>query len=226
MCGRYILYEAGDISERFAAELPIPEIRSNWNVAPGQIMPVITQRGSERKAELMKWGLIPSWAKDEKIGYKMINARSESIFDKPAWRGSVKHRRCLIPARGFYEWKRQQNSKTKQPFMIRPASKSLFAFAGIYSSWKSPDNITQLLSYSIVTTAPNQEMETIHDRMPVILDESSEGIWLDPTLEDKDILAELLHPYPDNSLEIYQVSTDVNTIKNNDGKLIEPINSQ
>jgi putative SOS response-associated peptidase YedK len=220
MCGRYGLYDVNEFSGRFNTVPPEPDVlRPNWNAAPGQFMPVVTagtESGGERQIELMKWGLVPFWAKDAGIGYKMI---------KPAWREPIRHHRCLIPANGFYEWRHEAGKKTKQPYFIHPADQPLFAFAGIYSIWKTPDGET-MPTYSIMTTSPNAEMTAIHDRMPVILHPETEGFWLDPAVDDRGLLAELLQPYPDHKLELYEVSPDVNFVRNNDGRLIEPINSQ
>jgi putative SOS response-associated peptidase YedK len=192
------------------------------------MMPVIIQKDDKRVVESMKWGLIPHWAKDDKIGYKLINARSEGAFDKPTWRGPVKHHRCLVPAHGFYEWKVIEGSKTKQPYFIRPQDQELFAFAGVYDTWRDPGG-NEIRSYSIMTTEPNAEMTGIHNRMPVILHPDDEGLWLDPSLEERDVLEALLQPYEDGKLEMYEVSRDVNVVRNGEqygDKLIYPINSQ
>jgi putative SOS response-associated peptidase YedK len=231
MCGRYGLYDIQEFGARFelgAGAASAKKITPNWNAAPGQMMPVVIGIGGARQLATMKWGLVPFWAKDDRIGYKMINARAESIFDKPAWREQIKHHRCLVPANAFYEWKRQAGQKTKQPYMIYPADSKLFAFAGLFSTWRDPSDpdAETLQTYSIITTSPNREMQSIHDRMPVILDKDSEGIWLDDSLDEKEVLAELLRPLPDGSLQMHEVSTDVNLVKNNDGYLIEPINSK
>jgi len=228
MCGRYTLYKTSEIAERFATRPPAFKLHDSYNVAPGQMLPVVIQSELGRTVEVMKWGLVPFWAKDPKIGYKMINARAEGIFDKPSWRGPIKYRRCLVPATGFYEWKRQAGEKAGQPFFIHPldlGDQELFAFAGIYDTWHGTLG-NELWSYSIITTAPNAEMSKIHDRMPVILHPDDWDTWLSPSLDDRGVLETLLRPYEDGKLEMYEVSSDVNAVKNNDNYLVYPINSQ
>lgn len=215
MCGRYTLYTTDELEDRYRVEVS-DAIRANYNVAPSQTMPVITQDG----LEMMRWGLIPPWAKDEKIGYKMINARSETIFEKATWKKPVLNRRCLIPANGFYEW--QKRPEGKQPFYIHLPDNELFSFAGLWETWKHDGK--EWHTYSIITTRPNNEMESIHDRMPVILHKDDEAQWLAADTEE-DIKA-LLEPYTNGVLETYEVSTNVNTVKVNDKTLIGPINSQ
>jgi putative SOS response-associated peptidase YedK len=241
MCGRYTLYETGKLADRFKTSQPVFELHDSYNVAPGQTMSIVMPApldspahtdGKDRMLEPMKWGLIPFWAKEAKIGYKLINARSEGAFDKPAWRGPIKRKRCLVPCHGFYEWKRSNSTNTKQPYFIRPRDQELFAFAGLYDTWKDPDG-NEVWSYTIMTTAPNAEMAGIHNRMPVILHPDDESLWLDPGLgedkEERGVLEALLRPYADGQLEMYEVSSDVNVVRNGDklgDKLIYPINSQ
>jgi putative SOS response-associated peptidase YedK len=225
MCGRYSLYDLEELGDRFDMGGRIPDIEPNFNAAPGQFMPIITAESGTRELRLMKWGFVPHWAKNISMGYKMINTRAESVFDKPAWRGAILHHRCLVPARGFYEWKRVAGKTTKQPYYIHPEDQDIFAFAGIWSLWNAPDG-SELDSFSIMTTTPNRELSKLHDRMPVILNKETESIWLDKTLEDKDIIAELLKPYPDGHLEMFPVSQDVNITRNNDNYLVFPLNSQ
>lgn len=166
----------------------------------------------------MKWGLVPSWAKDEKIGYKMINARSEGIETKPSFRAAFKRHRCLVPTTGFYEWKKV-DAKMKQPYFIRLKSGEPFAFAGLWEVW-GPDNLE---TFTIITTENNELIEPIHTRMPVILHEKDEAVWLDPELHDADKLKELLKPYPSEEMEMYEVSTFVNSPKNESPDCIKPI---
>lgn len=222
MCGRYTLYESGKLAGRFRTADPAFKLEDSYNIAPGQYMPVIMQSELGRTVELMKWGLVPSWAKDTKIGYKMINARAESIFDKPAWRGPIKHHRCLVPAHGFYEW-HHLDVKTKQPYFIHPTDQELFAFASVYDIWHDRTTGSELRTFSIVTTEANADMTDIHDRMPVILSPEQESAWLDPANQTHETIEPLLHPYPDGHIAMHPVSTDVNTPKNNDRNLIYPI---
>jgi putative SOS response-associated peptidase YedK len=192
-------------------------------------MPVVTEDESGRKAEIMKWGLIPVWAKDPNIGYKMINARAESIFEKPAWRNVIKRKRCLIPADGFYEWNKiigDNKKPQKVPYYIHPKDEDLFAFAGVWETWKDVEGI-EWHTYSIITTEANKDMRWLHDRMPVILHQEDESSWLAPSHnDDRGAIEALLRPYEDGGLDMFEVSSDVNVTKNDDAKLIYPINSQ
>jgi putative SOS response-associated peptidase YedK len=226
MCGRYTLYKTSELEKRFKTRPPAFTLHDSYNVAPGQMLPVIIQSEHGRTIEPMKWGLVPMWAKDINIGYKMINAREDGIFDKPAWRGPIRHHRCLVPATGFYEWKHLDGKKTKQPYFIKPKDQELFAFAGIFDVWHDKVTGSELWSYSIITTEPNKEMTAIHDRMPVILHPDDWDVWLSPSLDDRGAIEALLRPYGDGTLEMYEVSSDVNIVKNNDNKLIYPLNSQ
>lgn len=214
MCGRYTIYDVNEIGDRFKVEVN-EKIRPNYNVAPTHVMPVITQSG----LKMMKWGLIPSWAKDKRLGYALFNARSETVFDKPIWKGIIKRNRCLIPANGFYEWRK--TSEVKEPNYIHLPDSELFAFAGVWDTWINGD--TEWNTYSILTTEPNKEMMRIHDRMPVILNKEDEDTWLHEDTEE--IITSLLKPLPDYILQMHPVSKDVNTVKVNSKTLILPINS-
>lgn len=214
MCGRYALYDTDILDNRFKVEIG-EQIKPNYNAAPTQTMPVITDSG----LELMRWGLIPKWAKDEKIGYKLINARAESVFEKPIWKSVITRNRCLIPANGFYEWQKREDGK--QPFFIHPRDEKVFCFAGIWETWQHDG--AEWHTYSILTTEPNREMRSVHNRMPVILHRQNEAQWLEAdTRED---IEPLLVPYEDNGLEMYEVSKEVNTVTTNNSLLIGPRNS-
>lgn len=220
MCGRYTLYATKDFPGRFnLAQKPLIHVDENYNVAPGQYMPIITRGENGNKVSMMKWGLIPHWAKDIKIGYKLINTVSETAFEKPMWRSSILHYRCLVPARGFYEWKVLGDGKTKQPYFIHPKDIDLFTFAGLWSTWLDVEK-REIRSFSIMTTSPNKEMAGIHNRMPVILKPDDEDRWLEPSHSDRGSIEPLLHPYEDNGLELYRVSPDVNSPRNNDKYLV------
>ncbi|MDB5181060.1 MAG: hypothetical protein JWO54_823 [Candidatus Saccharibacteria bacterium] len=215
MCGRYALFNIDEIVDDY----PLPEdfdFIPNYNIAPTQTMPVITEDGMK----LMRWGLIPSWSKDEKIGYRLINARSESVFDKPIWKAVITRKKCLIPANGFYEWKKEEDGK--QPYFIHPKDQSIFMFAGVWETWKHEGK--EWHTYSILTTEPNKEMSYIHDRMPVILQKDDWSQWLGADVEDD--IVPLLQSYSDNGLETVQVSKDVNVVKTNNNTLVLPINSK
>ena len=215
MCGRYALYDTDDLADRYRVNIR-EDIQPNYNAAPTQTMPVITQNG----LMLMRWGLIPRWAKDEKIGYKLFNARSESIFEKPIWKSIVRQKRCLVPANGFYEWQKRDDGK--QPFFIHPKNEAVFSFAGLWETWDHEGK--EWNTYSILTTEPNKEMSAIHNRMPVILDPADEDQWL--AADTQPDIEALLNPYEDNGLVAYEVSKDVNVVTANDASLIGPINSK
>ena len=227
MCGRYTLHKKVDeLAERYNLANVPSDLKSNYNVAPGQLMPVITEDESgKRSLEIMKWGLVPFWAKDPKIGYKLINVRDETIFDKPMWRSVILKKRCLIPADGFYEWKAPATAKEhKQPFYIHPKQIELFSFAGVWETWKDVEGL-EMRTYSIITSEPNKEMAQIHNRMPVILHQEDESSWLEPTHVTRDDIEPLLRPYEDNGLDIYKVSSDVNSTRNNEKELIYPLSA-
>jgi len=166
----------------------------------------------------LKWGLVPPWAKDVTIGNKMINARAETISEKPSFRNAFKKKRCIVIADSFYEWKRHED-KTKTPMRIKLKTDELFAMAGIWEGWKSPDGKT-LYTCSVITTGPNELMKDIHDRMPVILKRDNEKTWLDPAIADTTRLEPLLVPFDENEMETYEVSSLVNSPKNNSIELI------
>lgn len=227
MCGRYTLHQKPASLKDYYHLKQIPaDLRANFNVAPGQMMPVITAKDNLPKLEVMKWGLVPFWAKDPKIGYKLINARDDTIFSKPVWRSIILKQRCLIPADGFYEWKPQvvANKERKQPFYIKPKRSNLFSFAGVWDAWKDTEGL-EWKTYSIITTSPNKEMKHIHNRMPVILRQEDQASWLEPSLQSRANIEPLIKPYEDNQLEIYKVSRDINTARNNNAKLIYPIDA-
>ena len=168
----------------------------------------------------MRWGLIPFWAKDASIGYKMINARAETVASKPAFREALKKRRCLIPGDGFYEW--AKNGKTKTPFCFTRADESIFAFAGIWEQWKNPEG-NMVETCSIITTTPNALCADVHDRMPVILPDETYDLWLDPGYQKTDTICDLLKPCNPDLMRRYEVSSRVNLVKNDDAACAEPV---
>lgn len=174
-----------------------------------------------KKLTVFRWGLIPSWAKDTSIGNKMINARSETLLEKPSFKAAFKKRRCLILADGFYEWKK--TGQEKLPMYIYLKNEKPFAFAGIWETWQSPDGST-MHSCAIITTAPNELMIPIHDRMPAILSKAHIDMWLDTSRVDEKILLNLLNPYPSEEMSVYQVSKIVNSPQNDIPACIDPIN--
>lgn len=226
MCGRYALFQVEQLRDRFQIANSLPDgVRPRYNIGPSQLEPVIVDRNGASEVLAMKWGFIPRWAKDSSsiFRYKTFNARSEGIFEKPIWKKAIRVSRCLVPANGFYEWKNVEDGK--QPFFISPSDSQLFSFAGVYGKWQDQTGF-EWGTYAIITTQPNQDMSPIHDRMPVILHAEDEATWLDPTMDDPDLLAGLMQPYPDNMLTISEVSRDVNTIKTDDARLITPLHAK
>jgi putative SOS response-associated peptidase YedK len=217
MCGRFSFSEFDGIGERFLIEPPT--LKPNYNVAPSQDVPVIIYDGSNRLA-MFRWGLIPFWAKDPSIGNKMINARAETVDEKPSFKHSLQRKRCLVLADGFYEWKKE--GSTKRPHRISLKNKDLFGFAGLWDTWKSPAGDI-INSCSIITTSPNELMAVIHNRMPVILPREVEQLWLDQGITDSHFLKSLLKPYPADLMIAYEVSTLVNSPKNNGPECLAPV---
>lgn len=219
MCGRYALAFIQGFRTRFEVIDLQARLEPRYNIAPTEDAPVIVRDGSNR-AVMMRWGLVPFWAKDMKIGNRLINARAETIVTKPAFRAALKRRRCLIPATGFYEWKK--GGRTKVPHYLHMKDDSMFAFAGLYENWKSADGeIVQ--SFTIVTCKPNAVAKEIHDRMPVILRREQESIWISEGPLGDEKLAEILVPFPPEEMESHRVSTGVNNPRNDDEGLISPV---
>ena len=217
MCGRYTLSTpAGRLAEEFQLDSTV-EISPSYNVAPTQQVAAVLEDEGGRRLEMLRWGLVPSWADDPDIGARMINARSETAPEKPSFRRAFRGRRCLIPADGFYEWKRENGGK--QPYYFRMQDGRPFAFAGLWESWDKGGG--ELRTCTILTTRPNSVLNGIHDRMPVILPHDAYDAWLDPDA-DREELGELMIPYPGADLETYPVSRFVNSPRNNDERCIEP----
>ena len=216
MCGRYRLSRRKQlVEEYFDVSSDIDDWNPRFNVAPTQPVPIVRQHPKEprRDLSLMRWGLIPSWAKDTSCAARMINARSETAHTLPTFRDAMKLRRCLVPADGFYEW--QRRGSAKQPFCFEVGEGELFAFAGLWERWR--DSTGQWMkSCSILTTAPNAVTAAVHDRMPVILDPSDYDLWLDPVMTDVQVVSELLKPYDARLMRSYPVSTRVNRVENDD----------
>lgn len=222
MCGRYSLTaDFQVIEDRFGeATFDITKYEESYNIAPSQMVLSVVNDGSKNRLGFLKWGLIPPWAKESKIGFKMINARSETVHEKPSFREAFKRKRCLVIADSFYEWKRTDDRKI--PMRIKMKNDELFAMAGLWESWKSPEGDT-VHSCTILTTTPNELMSNIHDRMPVILKHSDEQKWLNPELNTLADLKKFLIPLEDGHLEAYEVSDKVNSPKNNSSELIEKV---
>ncbi len=211
MCGRFsISKEKDEIEDRFEIHIDPAMFTKNYNAAPSQILPIITNDEPEQ-ASFHKWGLIPHWSKDERIGNKLINARCETIAEKPSFRDAAEKRRCLVISDGFYEW--QRSGSEKQPYRITLSDESLFTFAGLWELWNSPDE-REVRTFTIITTEPNELMKPIHNRMPVMLTPEMEKVWIsDEPLEE---VLHLLKPYDETEMNAYPVSKRVNSPKNND----------
>jgi len=222
MCGRFVREcSIPDIAGEFGVEEPPFDQPPSYNVAPGQSIPVIIRNG-KKKLVSCKWGFIPSWAKDPKTGYRMINARAETVAEKPAFRSAYKNARALVPASGFYEWKKEGSKKA--PFYIRLKSRNHFAFAGLYSIWTSPGG-EQVCTCTILTTDANQLLVPVHDRMPVIIRKGDEDRWLAPP-DTKNDLQSLLTPYESEDMECYSVSQLVNSPANNSPECIKRVTAE
>ncbi len=222
MCGRFTLTSDLDrLTEHFAFRATNLSYTPRYNIAPSQ--PVLTLiDAQERRTGFLRWGLVPSWAKDPSIGDRMINARAETVAEKPSFRRALQKRRCLVLANGFYEWRKEGKKKT--PLFIALKSQEPFGFAGLWETWKSSTGEV-MHSCTIITTTPNALMESIHNRMPVILPRAAEEAWLDRTVEDPQSLLRLLAPYPAEEMVAYPVSQLVNSPRNDTPACIEPVDS-
>ncbi|TFG71306.1 MAG: SOS response-associated peptidase [Anaerolineales bacterium] len=218
MCGRFSLWlELTDLIKAFP-DFVFPEsVAPRYNIAPTQSVAVVTNN-PDKNVEFFRWGLVPSWAKDPAIGSRMINARSETVTEKPSFRAAFRRRRCLILADGFYEWQKDAESRSKTPMYIRLATGKPFAFAGLWEFWQ-PDT-TPLLTCTILTTVPNSLMAPIHDRMPVILPEEKYDFWLTADEEEKRALKDCLQPFSAKDMIAYPVSTYVNNPRNDSPECI------
>jgi putative SOS response-associated peptidase YedK len=221
MCGRFTLVtDPEKLMSRFQLqEIPF-DLKPRYNIAPGQPIPAILADGGRRRIGQLRWGLVPSWAQDEKIGYKMINARAETLQEKPAFRRLFAHKRYLIPADGFYEWKQLGNYK--QPMRITMREGQPFGFAGLYDTWTSPVG-EKLYTCTIITTKPNEAVANIHDRMPVILRPEAEDLWLDRERFDPELLRSFLEPYDAAEMRAYPVPALVGNPRNDVPDCIEEI---
>ena len=206
MCGRYNLNLNNDFYKRFGLVNQLPSFPKNIQVSPGQIEPIITHQNGTNLVWIMKWGLIPFWAKERQVGNKMFNVRAESLTTKIGFKKSFQTKRCLVPSNGFYEWKTENGKKV--PYLIEVKDRPLFAFAGIYDIWQEPVSGHEIYSYAIITTKPNSAIKPIHDRMPVILQPDQEKIWLDPSVQTLK-----LDPLFNPSSEILTISQHTSTPK-------------
>ncbi len=220
MCGRYSLTSSlSELAQRFEFESEPEGFVPRYNVAPTQQVLAVVG-GDPRRAGFMRWGLIPSWSKDGPSSRPLINARAETVAEKPSFRDSLKRRRCLILADGFYEW--QKMGDAKRPMRVTMRSGEPFAFAGLWSKWTDPEG-SSISSCAIITTEANEVLKPIHHRMPVILSKKVEDLWLDTALDDSQTLTQFLEPYPDNALEAYEVSALVNSASNDRPEVATPL---
>ena len=223
MCGRFTLSASPtSLTDTFPGfELP-DQLTPRYNITPTQDVAVVANN-NPGKIDLFRWGLIPSWAKDPRIGNRTINARSETLAEKPSFRTAYKRRRCLVLADGYYEWRKEPDGGAKTPFYIRMTSEQPFAFAGLWEQWQLSADAVAVLSCTIITGPPNEMLEQIHHRMPVILDGDAHDLWLDPAEQTSAKLNHLLQPYPADEMEAYPVSRLVNQPRNDRAECILPV---
>jgi putative SOS response-associated peptidase YedK len=221
MCGRFILTTpAKSLAVHFRL-LEEPVLEPRYNIAPTQMVAVVqlSQDRTSRELKLLKWGLVPFWVKEPSLGARLINARAETVAEKPAFRASFKHKRCLIPADGFYEWKKL--ARTKQPYLYCMADKSPFAMAGLWDRWEGPDGHV-IESVTVVTVEANELLRTVHERMPAIVANSDYDLWLDTSVSQPERMKHLLQPYPADLMKAFPVSTKVNRSDYDGPDLLEP----
>jgi putative SOS response-associated peptidase YedK len=221
MCGRYSITTAPEAMRRLFNFEDVPNLPPRWNVAPTQAAPVVRETDGVRRLDQLRWGLVPSWSKDMSGAARMINARAETVAEKPAFRAAFRQRRCLVPADGFYEW--QPRGREKQPFRVTLRDAAPFAFAGLWERWTRPEDGEVVETYCIITTEAAASIAHIHHRMPVMLDPGDFAAWLDGPF---DRLAALLRPMADARLESHEVSPRVGNVRNDDAGLIEPVAGQ
>ncbi|AFY30697.1 SOS response-associated peptidase [Calothrix sp. PCC 7507] len=222
MCGRFTLKQpAASIAQAFHVD-SVPDLTPQYNIAPTQMVITVLHHVESNKREFqqLRWGLIPSWAKDVAIASKLINARSETVAEKPSFRAAFRRRRCLVVADGFYEWQRQPGKK--QPFYFSLQDGQPFGFAGLWERWQSPSG-EEITSCTILTTTANELLQPIHDRMPVIVAPKDYNLWLDPQMQTPETLQQLLLPYPAQAMTAYPVNTLVNNSQHNTPECIIPV---
>ena len=221
MCGRYTLSTPVEkLAEEFGLVGQLPDLQPSYNVAPTREVPAVVSGGEGRRMVMLRWGLIPSWADDPGIGSRMINARSETVAEKPSFRRAFKKSRCLMLADGFYEWRKENGGK--QPYYVRMKSGQPFAFAGLWESWNKGEG-DEIHSCAIITTDANDLMREIHHRMPVIMPPEYYELWLEPAVREPERLLPLLEPYPAAEMEAYPVSRRVNSPSNDEPGCVERV---
>jgi putative SOS response-associated peptidase YedK len=223
MCGRYLITTAPEAMRRMFRYPEQPNFPARYNVAPTQPIPIVRLAEGERQFALVRWGLIPAWVKDPRAFSLLINARGDSVNDKPAFRNAMKRRRCLIPADGFYEWNEQGGRK--RPYAVRPADGEPVAFAGLWECWTGP-NGEEMETAAIITTDASRDLQTIHHRMPVVVAPDAFDFWLDCRNIDAPTAAALLVPAREGFFEAYEISTAVNRVANDTPAVLEPASEQ
>lgn len=218
MCGRFVRAQAAESYSDFFGVPDVPKLFASFNVAPTQPVLALRAEADDKEWSVLRWGLIPFWAKDMKTSF--INARAETLAEKPAFRAALKRRRCLVIADGYYEWK-TLGPKKKQPYYFRMKDEAPFAFAGIWDKWQGETEPIE--SCSLITTSANELSRAIHDRMPVMLRGAQAEAWIDPAIGDPAALVELLQPYPAEQMTCYAVGQAVGSVKNNGAQCIEPL---
>jgi putative SOS response-associated peptidase YedK len=225
VCGRFTLSTSPtEIANHFDLD-ETPELKARFNVAPGQSIATVSVAGEARRSvlSLRRWGLVPSWAKDPKIGNRLINARSETAAEKPSFRAALRRRRCLVPADGFYEWAGAKGSK--QPYLIGLGGRTLFAFAGLWERWTDPEG-QRIESCTLLTTAAAENLRELHVRMPVIVDPVDYAHWMDPDVVDPDLVSPVLDRNLGGALDFHPISTHVNDVRHDDPRCLEAIAGQ
>jgi putative SOS response-associated peptidase YedK len=219
MCGRFEIHSALEIiAQIFGIDNITFDYRPSYNIAPSQDILLVVNNGKRRLVQ-SRWGFVPSWSKDLSSGYKMINAKAETLAEKRSFKTAFEKQRCLVVADGFYEW--QKTGAAKKPYYIRLKSRQPFGFAGLYNIWKSPEG-EEICTSTIITTDANEILQPIHNRMPVIASSDKYDLWLDSSVHDKDILASILKPYPSEEMELYRVTQKMNSFKYNNPENIKP----
>jgi len=224
MCGRYSLNSPAEVLiDHFQIEEDLgEELSPRYNVPPGTDCPVVGQAPEgHRKLRMLRWGLLPSWAKDPRMAYKMINARAETVASKPAYRAALRKRRVLVPCDGFFEWRKEGGGK--QPYFLHAADGKPLAMAGIWERWKDPGGEAEVFSFSVVTTEASPDIAEIHHRMPVLLAPDAWDLWVDRGVQDPEAVQGLLVPAPEGTLAFHPVSKRVGSVKNDDPELLEPV---
>ena len=224
MCGRFSQSQLAEAIATAFQVAEVPPLTPRYNIAPTQSVAAVLQTPEHkaRQFRMLHWGLIPSWAKDRKIGARLINARAETVAEKPAFRSAFRQRRCLVLADGFYEWQQQEHKKQKQPFYFRLSDGQSFAFAALWEHWKDGSG-EEIESCTLLTTEPNELMKPVHNRMPVILDPKNYDLWLDPDVKKSELLQPLLRPYSAEEMMAYPVSTAVNKPTNDTAECINSL---